>query len=744
MADQIEIGQNERAALIQAGITDPVQQVLAVAMYFRPNIDAVRDIVNSGFKFRLERQILVREVTSGQRLPRIGSPGEFFRSVYLNYIATGNLHMTELMLMAEADMDCMNSLSYGPLQLATLIRDRDIRWKMVKMLMSAGVKPVNENLKYYCTTSVHLAVSVRDIELVKLYLDAGASLNCLDICKIQSPLHLAAIQAVNDETQFELVKQLVLLGANVNITNRKGWTVLHHLSAWSYAHRESLWKLMELLLDLGADLNIIDQDHVSPLAVAASTGQYKLVEKMMEAGADVNISKRCTGSPLQLAVSSNKPAIVNLLLEKGADINVRDDDGNNILCYAAINLKISEQRPRVITEASQLISITSEEKSHNLNILKIILSRNVPIDCPEYGQYKPMDSAIRSGNFVAVDLFCKNGLDLKTSSVPFPLHQAAYSGNGEIMKYLLDKRLYDVDEVDDSGLTPLLIAASHRFCAPALELIKSGADVNKGFKEVISIKEAHNLCFRSPLSKVILLKFLAPLNPMAFWENFSHQYASHYSIFDVLLSAGANIDSYDIFQACQILFDSNRNRPRGALINPDGRIDGNPARKDNLDLIFTEAIIKPLIKQVALLKMQKRRFKFPGVEKVFAENVPEYFQLMEEYSTELEVMKTSTLFEDVTFYDLLIGKDVTHIVNNDRVIAKLESTEISQMFTMYHSRLNYCFVIATAKRKAMDDAIQVLNKLVGSHINELYLILHKIMTHLQIKDLLTLSSMMQV
>ncbi|KAJ8665051.1 hypothetical protein QAD02_006713 [Eretmocerus hayati] len=98
MTDQIDVRPEERAALIRAGITDPMQQVLRC---------------NKSWRWRC---IIVS-------------------------ILMLTLQMTKLMLMAEADMDCMDSWSYGPLQLATpratRILNQDVRWKMVKMLTSA-------------------------------------------------------------------------------------------------------------------------------------------------------------------------------------------------------------------------------------------------------------------------------------------------------------------------------------------------------------------------------------------------------------------------------------------------------------------------------------------------------------------------------------------------------------------------------------------------------------------------------
>ncbi|KAJ8675656.1 hypothetical protein QAD02_011442 [Eretmocerus hayati] len=123
--------------------------------------------------------------------------------------------------------------------------------------------------------------------------------------------------------------------------------------------------------------------------------------------------------------------------------------------------------------------------------------------------------------------------------------------------------------------------------------------------------------------------------------------------------------------------------------------------------------------------------------------MPGSLELFEQCTTQLELLKTSTLFESVTLYDVLIGKDIIHLVNNEQVLAILNSPKINETFNMYSFRLRYCLMIPGAKPALMDDATGALRKLLRSYFDGHLSILQIILSKLQNKDLIKLSSMIK-
>ncbi|KAJ8664764.1 hypothetical protein QAD02_006426 [Eretmocerus hayati] len=103
----------------------------------------------------------------------------------------------------------------------------------------------------------------------------------------------------------------------------------------------------------------------------------------------------------------------------------------------------------------------------------------------EDGAIMAFQSVLKSGNLQAMHLLMEQGVELETCGVQFPLHLAACNHHQQILEYLLDRRLYDVDVFDNHGVTPLHLTARYRCCISASQLIKAGANVNAICNEII-------------------------------------------------------------------------------------------------------------------------------------------------------------------------------------------------------------------------------------------------------------------
>ncbi len=84
-------------------------------------------------------------------------------------------------------------------------------------------------------------------------------------------------------------------------------------------------------------VNAYSEDGFQPLAIACMCGQLEAAEYLIKAGASVNspTSNEQNLSPLALAVSSGRLALVSMLLDNDADPNVRDQRGYTPLHLAA-------------------------------------------------------------------------------------------------------------------------------------------------------------------------------------------------------------------------------------------------------------------------------------------------------------------------------------------------------------------------------------------------------------------------
>jgi uncharacterized protein len=190
------------------------------------------------------------------------------------------------------------------------------------------------------------------------------------------PIHLASW---NDKPN--LLRQLVIAGADMNARGQWGWTPLHYASFYTSPNAA------DFLVENGADVNVKDNDHRRPLYFTALnrssgsntilgcllhhqatldlacavrlgmseivqcmlrcdptltktddnsadllsdavwTGQIELVRTLLDFGADVNQSAR---NPLPLTVAGDfvfrgELMLARLLLERGADPNLRSE-----------------------------------------------------------------------------------------------------------------------------------------------------------------------------------------------------------------------------------------------------------------------------------------------------------------------------------------------------------------------------------------------------------------------------------
>ena len=167
--------------------------------------------------------------------------------------------------------------------------------------------------------------------------------------------------AAGDVPQME---QLLASGANVNATDDEGVTplMIAATSGCADAVRTLLEKapgtaitadttslvfvawsghpdIMLMLLEHGLRVDAVDKAGETALVVAASKGDVEMARILLDHGADAEL--RSSAKPLIRAVSGDNVEMAKLLIERGADVNRADEKGQTALAVA-VNKEIKK------------------------------------------------------------------------------------------------------------------------------------------------------------------------------------------------------------------------------------------------------------------------------------------------------------------------------------------------------------------------------------------------------------------
>ena len=154
---------------------------------------------------------------------------------------------------------------------------------------------------------LHEAAGEKNQEVVRLLLDAGAEVN-------NQHGQWATLSRVPDYNHF--VSLLDQLQQSNTIENRDGISPLHIAAASGNA------EVLTLLLNRGADVNAsnVNGTLVFPLHVAAVQGSVEAVNILLGSGAYIN-ARASRWTPLHVAAWMDQVDLVKVLLNRGAEVN---------------------------------------------------------------------------------------------------------------------------------------------------------------------------------------------------------------------------------------------------------------------------------------------------------------------------------------------------------------------------------------------------------------------------------------
>ncbi|HBN74230.1 MAG TPA: hypothetical protein DD473_00085 [Planctomycetaceae bacterium] len=168
-------------------------------------------------------------------------------------------------------------------------------------------------------TPVHMAVTFKKVESVKLLLDRNADPNIKNPSnKINPTPLLDATFILSSAEEAEIVKLLLKAGADPNVTGNQKETPLHRIARTS--SKSLAVVVAKDLIDSGANVNSEAARGMTPLQTAVALGNTGLVDLLLTAGADPEIRNHDGFRAIDQINSTSKREAIQKVFEKhGAD-----------------------------------------------------------------------------------------------------------------------------------------------------------------------------------------------------------------------------------------------------------------------------------------------------------------------------------------------------------------------------------------------------------------------------------------
>ena len=347
---------------------------------------------------------------------------------------------------------------YGDTPLLVACKTGDL--KTIQWLLNHG-----SNLSERNNTNISPLLSSSiggNINVVSWLLQNGCSLNELDDDG-NYPLLLAIINS-----HFELVKWFFENGASINIKNKAMYTPFL-LSVFHDDLELTQWLLEKK--GIFFDINETNDIGNTGLYEAATYGSEEMV-KLLLSHSSINIDKKNGegDTPLHSACRNNHNNIVGLLLEEGCNVTIRNIEGNSPFHEAALHGNSEIIELLSFHGDSNLIKRNNQGstvlhcaiQNGNIELITCLLEFDIPIDFHDANGDTEFTLAASLGHIESMKLLYNYHEEILESSNSFngynSLHTACFYNEIHIVRWLIEELQMNIEEQDDNGNTPLLIA----------------------------------------------------------------------------------------------------------------------------------------------------------------------------------------------------------------------------------------------------------------------------------------------
>ena len=360
------------------------------------------------------------------------------------------------------------------------------------MLQSFGEGKEEEKKKYIeltesmtGSTAIYLATQSEDLEMIKLLVAHGASIDVENYPEKYTPLSYAA-----QEGLLEICKYLLEHNADINHCNQHGASPIY-LAIARQQH-----EIIQLLLDDKykgiIDLNIPTATTLNTalFAAAEQIDSLDVFKRMIEFNADIHFFDKNGNTCLLMAACYGKEEIMQYLIGQGAKINYKSKTGVSLIHMAAekglmdslksilhagidINSEFEGKTPlylAVLAGQEAVVQYLIEQKA-DLNVKE----KTIEVTC--------LYPALLRGFYSIFKLLMNSGADInqpiinQSTLLQYFICKDLDEQNGEILDLLLEYKA-DTNQVNNVGYSSIYHAIDQNDKGILQKLIAHKADVN--------------------------------------------------------------------------------------------------------------------------------------------------------------------------------------------------------------------------------------------------------------------------
>ncbi|XP_043580732.1 serine/threonine-protein phosphatase 6 regulatory ankyrin repeat subunit A isoform X1 [Bombus pyrosoma] len=316
-------------------------------------------------------------------------------------VEAGNQSMCRELLAQQAPDQLRATTTTGDSALHLAARRRDI--DMVRILVDYGATVDMQNGDGQ--TALHIASAEGDETLVKYFYGVRASASITDH-QDRTPMHLAA------ENGHASIIELLADKFKASIFERtKDGSTLMHIASLN-GHSECA----TMLFKKGVYLHMPNKRGARSIHTAAKYGHVGIISTLLQRGEKVDATTNDNYTALHIAVENAKPAVVETLLGYGAEVHVRGGKLRETPLHIAARVPDGDRCALMLLKSGAGPNLTTDD-----------------------GQ-TPVHVAASHGNLTTLLLLLEDGGDpmYKSKNGETPLHLACRGCKADVVRHLIE------------------------------------------------------------------------------------------------------------------------------------------------------------------------------------------------------------------------------------------------------------------------------------------------------------------